>query len=1139
MTKERTELATRYNPSEFEQKWYETWDAAGYFTVDPKSSKPKYTVVIPPPNVTGRLHIGHALVNTLIDVMIRWKRMSGYEALFLPGTDHAGIATQMVVERELEKEGTSRVALGRDAFVERVWKWKDDHGNQIKEQLKRLGASCDWTREHFTLDEDLSRAVRHVFVRLHEDGLIYRDLAMVNWCPRCHTAISDLEVEYEDRDGRLWEINYPLSDGSGHLTVATTRPETMLGDTGLGVHPNDERYQKLIGKTAKLPLTDREIPIVADEVLVDMEFGTGVVKITPAHDKNDYEAGRRNELPQLKVIDEEGKMTEAAGKAYAGLTREDARRKVVADLETAGLLGPAKQHRHSVGFCSRCSTTIEPMISRQWFVKIDPLAKPALEAVRNGTISITPSSWNATYFNWMENIHDWCISRQLWWGHRIPAFYCECGHTMVAESDPATCETCGSSAIAQETDVLDTWFSSALWPFSTMGWPEDTDDFKAFYPTSTMITGFDILFFWVARMIMMGMRFTGEVPFTEIFLNGLVRDEQGQKMSKTKGNVIDPLDVSDRLGADAVRFTLTSLSSGRDIPLAENRMQGYAAFATKIWNAARFAMMNVDGSLSDATSNLDTANLDVVERWILSRCSAAAAEVNKSLDAFRFDEASNAIYQFFWHEFCDWYIEMSKPVLMGREGTAEDQERARQVLLTVLDESLRLLHPFMPFITEEIWQKLGPTDASIMIASYPEANSARTDTDAEELVTAMQTIITTVRNQRASRNLSNKDPITLYLSIDDPERRALVESNAYLIKELAKLSNVKIGEPAPEKAHRDVASGIEFAIELPDVEITGEMIAKIEKEIAGLEKELAGVDGRLGNPQFVEKAPSHVIEGAKTRRDRRSPVNAATESGGNGLLTTEIDVRSLAARLTTIRSIAYLPRVSSTNTLARRVVNECIENEIQIPEAIILAGEQTLGRGRAQRNWASPAGKGIWATTLHTVSTAQLSVLPLRVATIVATFLRETFGVDATIKWPNDVLVDGKKIAGILIEGRNRDDSVYVIIGTGINVLPSSELPDTAVALADVSRRDHVDTTSATIAFVEHLDRELGLHPESDAVIESWRKLAIHVKGDRISCTIGDRLIEGTWLDIDDDGRALIRRGDETIPISAGDLVMV
>ena len=866
MAKERIELATRYNPSEFEQKWYETWDKAGYFTVDPKSPKPKYTVVIPPPNVTGRLHIGHALVNTLIDVMVRWKRMSGFEALFLPGTDHAGIATQMVVERELEKEGLTRLGLGREAFVERIWKWKDDHGNQIKEQLKRLGASCDWTREHFTLDEDLSRAVRRVFVKLHDDGLIYRDLAMVNWCVRCHTAISDLEVEYEERDGRLWEINYPLADGSGHLTVATTRPETMLGDTGLGVHPEDERYRKLVGAKAKLPLTDREIPIVADDVLVDMEFGTGVVKITPAHDRNDYEAGHRNQLPQLKVIDEDGKMTDAAGAAYAGLTREEARRKVVADLEALGLLASTKPHRHSVAFCSRCRTTIEPMISRQWFVKIDPLAKPALEAVKNGTITITPSSWTSTYYNWMENIHDWCISRQLWWGHRIPAFYCECGHTMVAESDPASCEQCGSSSIHQETDVLDTWCSSALWPFWTMGWPEDTDDLKAFYPTSHMITGFDILFFWVARMIMMGLRFTGEVPFHQVFLNGLVRDEHGQKMSKTKGNVIDPLVVSDRFGADAVRFTLSILSSGRDIPLAESRMEGYAAFATKIWNAARFAMMNVEGTLAETTSDLDHAKLDVVERWILSRCNATTAAVNKSMEVFRFDEASNAIYQFFWGEFCDWYIEMSKPVLMGREGTPDDQERARQVLLTVLDRSLRLLHPFMPFITEEIWQTLGPSEPSIMIAAYPVEDTSWNDPEAEEFVDALQKVITTVRSERKSRNLSNKDELTLYVSVEDAKKRSLIEANAYLIKALAKVSDVKIGEAAPDNAHRDVFGGIEFAVAFPKVEVTPEMIAKIEKEIAGLEKELAGVDGRLGNPQFVEKAPQNVIEGAKTRR---------------------------------------------------------------------------------------------------------------------------------------------------------------------------------------------------------------------------------------------------------------------------------
>ncbi|HVT03498.1 MAG TPA: valine--tRNA ligase, partial [Thermoanaerobaculia bacterium] len=536
------ELPARYIPADIEQRWYSFWELEGFFTPTADRDRPKFSIVIPPPNVTGRLHIGHALVNTLQDIVVRWKRMSGFNTLWIPGTDHAGIATQMVVERELAKEGLSRLEIGREKFLERVWSWKEDHGDQIKNQLKRIGVSCDWTRERFTMDEGLSRAVRHVFVRLYEDNLIYRALAMVNWCPRCRTAISDIEVEYRDTDGKIYSIDYPLEDGSGHLTVATTRPETMLGDTAVAVHPDDPRHQHLIGRRVRLPLTDRSIPIIADPILVDPEFGTGVVKITPAHDKNDYESGLRNSLPQLQVIDEEGKMNAAAGPAFATLDRFEARRVVIEQLQNQGLLREIKHHLHAVGFCAKCDTVVEPMISRQWFVKIAPLAGPATEAVRNRTITIIPQSWEATYFNWMENIHDWCISRQLWWGHRIPVFYCDgCDEIMVSEHDPASCQKCGSTSIRQETDVLDTWFSSALWPFSTMGWPEKTEDLAVFYPTDTLITGFDIIFFWVARMIMMGLRFTGEAPFSQVFLNGLVRDEQGQKMSKSKGNVIDPL----------------------------------------------------------------------------------------------------------------------------------------------------------------------------------------------------------------------------------------------------------------------------------------------------------------------------------------------------------------------------------------------------------------------------------------------------------------------------------------------------------------------------------------------------------------------------------------------------------------------
>ena len=695
----KEELAKRYDPADFEQRLYASWEKGEYFTPLVDRERPKFSIVIPPPNVTGRLHIGHALVNTL----------------WLPGTDHAGIATQMVVDRALTEQGISRFDLGREKFVEKVWEWKEKYGNEIIDQLKRLGASADWTRTRFTMDEGLSRAVRHVFVALYRDGLIYRDLRMVNWCPFCRTAISDVEVEFREQNSKLYEIDYPVAGSDRRVTVATTRPETMLGDTALAVHPEDARYRDLIGKEATIPIANRRIPIIADPILVDPEFGTGVVKVTPSHDKSDYEAGLRNKLPQMQVIGETGKMTEAAGKDFVGLDRFDARKRVLEQLRAEGFLRSTKDYTHSVGVHGKCDTVIEPMVSRQWFVKIKPLAGPAVDAVRSGKIQIVPQSWEATYFNWMENIYDWTISRQLWWGHRIPASYCANGHTIVAEEDPTSCPECGSKELQKETDVLDTWFSSGLWPFSTMGWPEDTPDYQVFYPTDVLITGYDILFFWVARMIMLGLRFTGRAPFHTVFLHGLVRDEHNQKMSKSKGNVIDPIDVIDEYGADALRLTLARRTSGDKIPLARNEIQGQSAFANKIWNASRFALMHIDTELKSAKA-IERDELRTVERWILSKLNVATREVNKSLSGFRFDEAANTLYHFFWDEFCDWYIEMVKPVLFDKHGTEADKQNAKRVLLETLDRSLRLLHPFMPFITEEIWQKLGGMEPSIMVS---------------------------------------------------------------------------------------------------------------------------------------------------------------------------------------------------------------------------------------------------------------------------------------------------------------------------------------------------------------------------------------------------------------------------------------
>ena len=858
------ELSKRYEPKEIEQRLYEFWEKGEFFTPLLDAERPKFSIVIPPPNVTGRLHIGHALVNTLQDIVVRWKRMSAFNTLWLPGTDHAGIATQMIVDRELAKEGISRFDLGREKFVERVWEWKESYGHQIIDQLKRLGASADWSRLRFTLDEGLAHAVRTAFVKLYDDGLIYRGIAMVNWCPHCRTAISDVEVEYEERASKLYHIDYPVADSGRVLTIATTRPETMLGDTALAVHPDDERYKDVIGREAILPIANRRIPIVADPILVDREFGTGVVKVTPAHDKNDYEAGKRNNLQQLQVIDESGRMTEAAGAEFAGLDRFDARKKVVDLLRDSGALRDVKDYTHSIGIHGKCENVIEPMISRQWFVKIEPLAKPAINAVRSGTIKILPQSWEATYFNWMENIHDWTISRQIWWGHRIPAFYCANGHLTVSVDDPTTCPQCGSNAITQETDVLDTWFSSGLWPFSTMGWPSDTQDLRIFYPTDVLITGFDILFFWVARMIMFGLYFTGKAPFSQVFLNGLVRDENGQKMSKTKGNVIDPLDVIDEFGADAVRFTLAIFASGRDIPLAKSRMQGYAAFANKIWNASRFAMMHIDTKLSSAKA-IDRDELKSIERWILSRLNETTKSVNRALSDYRFDEASNAIYQFFWHEFCDWYIEMVKPVLLGRHGSEADQQRAKRVLLEVLDRSLRLLHPFMPFITDEIWQKLGGVEPSIMVALYPTAEEMFEDTEAERMVRAVQAMITSVRNARAERSFTPKDRFKLYVRCAGRDS-AFFEDYAYLLIDLARLTEVIVNGEPPSGAHHDVVEGFTIAIEFPEKVVTKEQQDRAQRELEKSRHELESLDAKLVNEQFVKNAPPAIVQGAQARQ---------------------------------------------------------------------------------------------------------------------------------------------------------------------------------------------------------------------------------------------------------------------------------
>jgi valyl-tRNA synthetase len=704
-----------YEPNEVEGKWYKYWEDRGLFRAQAISPKEPYCIVIPPPNVTGSLHMGHALNNTLQDILCRYKRMRGYNVLWQPGTDHAGIATQNVVERDLASKGMNRHQVGREKFIELVWEWKEKYGGVILNQLKRLGCSCDWGRERFTMDEGLSRAVREVFVRLYEEGLIYRGDYIINWCPRCRTALADLEVEHEEMESHLFYIRYPFEDQEGSLTVATTRPETLLGDTAVAVNPEDESYRNLDRLTVRLPVLNRPLPVIFDRY-VDKEFGSGALKITPAHDVNDFEIGNTHHLERIRVIDEDGRMNELAG-PYEGMDRFECREKILDDLKEAGLLEKVEPYRHAVGHCYRCKSMIEPLLSKQWFVKVGPLADKAVEAVKTGRTRILPPNWELVYDEWMKNIKDWCISRQIWWGHRIPAWYCrECGEVIVARENPAKCDKCGSASPVQETDVLDTWFSSALWPFSTLGWPDVTDELRTFYPTTAMVTGFDILFFWVARMMMMGIHFMGDVPFRDVYIHALVRDAHGKKMSKSKGNVIDPLEVMGRFGTDAFRFTLAALAAqGRDIKLAEDRIQGYRHFVNKIWNSARLVLMNLSEEAEP-----EEVDYSLADRWVLSRLHQVCREVAKSLDEYRFNDGANLCYQFVWHEFCDWYLELAKEGLYSAEPSVRGSTLA--VLVKVLKTILKLLHPFMPFVTEEIWQRLPDTGESIMATEFPRAS---------------------------------------------------------------------------------------------------------------------------------------------------------------------------------------------------------------------------------------------------------------------------------------------------------------------------------------------------------------------------------------------------------------------------------
>jgi len=861
------ELDRPFDPARVEARWYAHWMDLDLFRARPGSRRRPYTISIPPPNITGSLHMGHALIYTLQDIVIRRQRMRGFDTLWLPGTDHAGIATQMVVERALEAEGTSRQALGRERFEERAWKWKEEYGSRNIAQLRRLGCSCDWSRERFTLDEGLSRAVREAFVRLYEDGLIYRGLYVVNWCPRCRTALSDLEVVHEETAGKLYQIRYPLIGGGGEIPVATTRPETLLGDTAVAVHPEDPRYAAAVGRRVRLPVLGREIPVVAD-AWVDRAFGTGAVKVTPAHDPNDFKLAQRHGLPAVRVIDESGSMTPEAG-PYAGLDRFECRRQIVDSLAREGLLIRTEDHTHAVGHCQRCGTVVEPFLSSQWFVKIAPLAAPAIQAVRDGGIRFIPEMWSKTYFEWMENVHDWCISRQLWWGHRIPAWHCErCAEVVVARQAPVRCPRC-KGELTQDPDVLDTWFSSGLWPFSTLGWPDRTPDLRRYYPTTALITGFDIIFFWVARMIMMGLKFTGKVPFREVYFSGLVRDAQGQKMSRTKGNVIDPMQVMERYGTDAVRLTLAMLASpGSDIPLAEERMEGYRAFANKLWNAGRFVITNLRPG--DPSGRLPRT-LSRVDLWILQGLEQLKRDVNEALDAFRFDQAAHALYHFVWHQFCDWYIELVKPALLHRDAAGEPARaaaRSRAVLLHVLDEVLRLLHPFMPYITEEIWQRLPHSGSALAAARYPAPRRARGAAPAQRAAREMAEVlelVTRIRHVRAGSNIDPGRRVELRLKAADKARRKLLEEVIPHIAHLARCARVEMVERLDEggAAARGVAQGVEFAIPLEGLLDLGAEQARLRREIERLTRDLAAHERKLGSQDFLSRAPGEVV--ARTR----------------------------------------------------------------------------------------------------------------------------------------------------------------------------------------------------------------------------------------------------------------------------------
>lgn len=870
------EMAKAYNPKEVEDKIYDFWQEGNYFHAEVDKDKKPYTIVMPPPNITGQLHMGHALDNTLQDILIRWRRMQGYSALWLPGTDHASIATEAKIVEAMRKEGITKEDLGREKFLERAWEWKKEYGGRIVSQLKKMGSSCDWERERFTMDEGCSKAVKEVFVRLYNKGLIYRGERIINWCPHCKTSISDAEVEFEEQAGHFWHLRYPLTDGSGYLELATTRPETLLGDTAVAVNPSDERYKDLVGKTLTLPLVGREIPIIADDY-VDVDFGTGVVKITPAHDPNDFQVGLRHNLPVINVMTDDAKIVEDYPK-YAGMDRYEAREAIVKDLDEGGFLVKVEKHDHNVGTCYRCHSTVEPRVSKQWFVKMDELAGPAIECVKSGKTKFVPERFNKIYYHWMENIRDWCISRQLWWGHRIPAYYCdECGEVTVAKEMPEKCPKCGCTHLHQDEDTLDTWFSSALWPFSTLGWPDKTPELDYYFPTNTLVTGYDIIFFWVARMIFSSVEQMNSQPFDTVFIHGIVRDENGVKMSKSLGNGIDPLLVIDQYGADALRmFLATGNSPGNDMRYSEKRVEACRNFANKLWNASRFVHMNIDDY--DVKNELP-ATLETEDKWILHTLNNVAKEVNENLEKFELGIALSKIYDFIWNSYCDWYIELCKARLQSEGETAQN---ARQVLIYVLDKILKLLHPFMPFITEEIWQTI-PHDTegkTVMLEKYPEYDpSLDFPSEAEEMMKVMEAI-TAIRTQRNEMNVPPSKKAKLFIATAIPET---FSNGEQFFKKLASASEVEISDSFDiDGAVTVVTSDAKIYIPMEELVDKEAELKRLNKELKQVEKMLAQDEGKLNNPGFMSKAPEKVIEKikgqAEKEREKIALIHAAMDA---------------------------------------------------------------------------------------------------------------------------------------------------------------------------------------------------------------------------------------------------------------------